>query len=372
MPMAPASTASAMLKNQTLLLAAGAFCAAFVVLAGVFFWRRPAHPKALTAPVIQTTPPAPQSGTSEASPALDAAQPAAPPTPLPAVPPRVTPSKIEATATVTPAAVRPARKRRRAAPPASAPSAAGFGHGLKERSAAPLAIPAADQPAARAKIESAATVKPLAVRPGPKRRRAAPPASSPPSPKEPAPEKATPPSKTATAPSDAELGDLLKEKSAAPLAVPTAAPPEAKTPDSELFLPGIPMEVHNLAKKKAPAPAQPIARSDEAAAPPSADHILADRAKEQFNFCHQLLRQGNFGDFYDTCLCSESRSGSKRVFIDKSSHDPASEVGSAVEVVATRVQGETASITAKWSKAEATSQRTEKWVIEDGLWCLKK
>jgi hypothetical protein len=276
-------------KNRPLLLAACAFCAAFVVLvlAGVFFWRHPSHAKAPAAPVNLAPPAAAKLGTQEGSPAPAAVQPAVP-APAPAVKPKKTAPPAAKLA------AKPARKRSRT-PPAPAPLPSG-----KE-------------------------------------------------------------------PSDAELGHLLE---GAP-----ATTPAAKEPPQELLLPGIPKKVRKVADQQGPAPlpAGPAA----AAAPASQDQLMTERAKEQFNFCHQLLRQGDFGDFYDTCLCAGSRNaapykGRRRVFIERSSQDPASEIGSAAEIVDTRVEGEAASITAKWSKAEGTAERTEKWVIEDGLWCLKK
>ena len=284
-------------KNRPLLLAACAFCGAFVVLAGVFFWRRPSHDKAPAPPVNLAPPAAAKLGTQEGSPtAVPPAEPAA--APVPAKKPAAKP-RPAAPAVVKPAVPQPARRRARAS-----------------------RTPA---PAAAAQTES---LKPPA---GP------------------------------AEPSDAELGRLLQ--------------PSAQADPKELLLPGIPKKVRKVADGQGPAPlpASPAA----GAAPASQDQLLAERAKEQFNFCHQLLRQGDFGDFYDTCLCAGARNaapykGRRRVFIEKSSQDPASEIGSAAEIVDTRVEGEAASITARWSKAEGAAERTEKWAIEDGLWCLKK
>ena len=89
------------------------------------------------------------------------------------------------------------------------------------------------------------------------------------------------------------------------------------------------------------------------------------------------MRQGNFGDFFDTCLCSPSRQadpykGRRRVFIEKASEDPAGELGSTAEIVSVLLEGETARIAAKWSGPDGPVERTEKWVVEDGLWCLQK
>jgi hypothetical protein len=275
-------------KNRPLILAIGTFCATFVVLAGVFFWRRPMHPRAAKAPVILTPPPAVKSGGKAGGPAPEAAKPAAPPAATPVAAAPAAPVKSAA----KPSAVRGMRKRRRAAPLAAAP-------------ASPAAA-APDQPD-------------------------------------------PPPAASGT--------------------------PAAKKPDNELLLPGLPKKVRKLGSDAASDPAP--AKAEGGTAPASADQLSAEKAKEQFSFCHQLLQQGRFGDFFDTCLCAGARSaapykGNRRAFIEKLSQDPASEIGSTVELVDARVDGDSASITAKWSKADGTSQRTEKWTIEDDLWCLKK
>jgi hypothetical protein len=159
------------------------------------------------------------------------------------------------------------------------------------------------------------------------------------------------------------------------LASPTAPPPAAKKSAPEFLLPGLTKKVSKPGNAAASDP--PPAKPDDGTGPASTEQLLADKAKEQFSFCHSLLQEGRFGDFYDTCLCSGARNaapykGNRRTFIERFSQDPDSEIGSTVELVDTRVDGETASITAKWSKADGTSQRTEKWGIEDDLWCLKK
>ena len=167
------------------------------------------------------------------------------------------------------------------------------------------------------------------------------------------------------------------EQAAAATPEPAAAQPASadQGSDKELLLPGIPKKVHPASAKPAAVPAQPES-SDGAAAPAAGqtDQLLADSAKEQFNFCHQLMGQGAFGDFFDTCLCAAVRNatpykGQRRVFVEKSSQDPASELGSSFEIADARVAGQTATITAKWNKPSGAEQRSEKWAIEDGLWC---
>jgi hypothetical protein len=287
-PAAPAASRPApapAAKKKTLLLAVGAFCAAFIVLVGIFFWRRAAAPESPSVPPDLAPPAAAKQGTQEGSPAAAAVQ-----------PPQAPPTVPKTAAAPSPAA--PAKPR------------------------APARKPRARQPAAAV----------LAL-----------------------PDRGTPAQLQAPAePSDAELGKLLKAK------------------PQEFLLPGIPKKVRKVSEEPA---AQPPQNQAEAAAG-GTDGVLMERAKEQFNFCHQLMRQGNFGDFFDTCLCAKSRDaapykGRRRVFIEKASEDPAGELGSTAEIISVRLDGEAARITAKWAKPEGPVERVEKWAVEDGLWCLQ-
>ncbi|MBI5240779.1 MAG: zinc ribbon domain-containing protein [Elusimicrobia bacterium] len=225
-----------------------------------------------------------------------------------------------------------------------------------------LAPPAAAKLGTQEGTPAAAAAQPIMTPPAAPKAAPAPAAAKPRSParKPRQPQEApAPPAEKAPEPSDAELGKLLRDKA-------EPAQPAAGKAAEEYVLPGIPKKVRKVSDAQPPAP--------EPAGP---DSVLVERAKEQFNFCHQLMRAGNFGDFFDTCLCADARNavpykGRKRVFIEKSSQDPASEIGSTAEISAVNVSGETAEITARWAKAEGNVEGVEKWAVEDGLWCRRK
>ena len=162
----------------------------------------------------------------------------------------------------------------------------------------------------------------------------------------------------------------------APVAAPPASPPRPVGDDAGvLSLPGLPKKIRRPIPS--PEPSGAAVAPAEAAAPATTEQLPLQGAKDQFDFCHQLKRQGAFSDFYDTCLCAPTREaapykGGRRRFVDKSSQDPASEMGSAFEISEAHADGESVLITAKWSKAEGTTERTEKWGVENGAWCLKR
>ncbi|MFA6003048.1 MAG: hypothetical protein WC881_03175 [Elusimicrobiota bacterium] len=153
---------------------------------------------------------------------------------------------------------------------------------------------------------------------------------------------------------------------------PASAEPPAPAKE-ELALPGLTKKVR---KKPVPKPAfDDIAQNESAPEKPvsEGEKLMVNSAEEQFNFCHQLMRQGAFGDFYDTCLCAAAKKdpqykGRRRVFVDKTTKDNF-ELGSSFEITAARVDGPNVLITAQWSRADGANLRTEKWTAEEGLWC---
>jgi hypothetical protein len=235
------------------------------------------------------------------------------------------------------------------APPAAAKM------GTQEGSPSEIAVKPAPVPPPAPKAAPAAPAKPQAPARKPRARKKT---DSPPAQDVPAAAPALPARETPVQlqphadPSDAELGKLLKER------------------PQELLLPGIPKKVRKVSEEP---PTQPPQSPSEGTAG-GTEGVLMERAKEQFNFCHQLMRQGNFGDFFDTCLCAKSRDaapykGRRRVFIEKASEDPTGELGSTAEIGSVRLDGETALITAKWAGPDGAVERTEKWAVEEGLWC---
>lgn len=155
---------------------------------------------------------------------------------------------------------------------------------------------------------------------------------------------------------------------------PTAAPkpqaPEAAAPAPQaaegILLPGMPSKIQR------PAP------------PPSADaeKLSLDNAREQFDFCHQLMRQQAHGDVFDTCLCRDARkaapfNGSKDLYVrlaQEAAKAAADKPRPTFEIVSAKLQdANTAAITAlrKSGKKDKGQETTETWLLEDGLWCLQ-
>jgi hypothetical protein len=152
--------------------------------------------------------------------------------------------------------------------------------------------------------------------------------------------------------------------------------PEAGPPS--LSLPGIPnaVAVKLVGEEHPEAQAPEPAKAPASKTPPSEETLLAESAKEQFGFCHQLMRQGEFDDVFDSCLCSASRegppyNGSKAGFVERASEDPQTEAGATFEILSAAVQDGSVLISGRWTLAEGSAvERTERWAMEDGRWCL--
>ncbi|MDD5656457.1 MAG: zinc ribbon domain-containing protein [Elusimicrobia bacterium] len=154
-----------------------------------------------------------------------------------------------------------------------------------------------------------------------------------------------------------------------------AAPPAAAGSPAPILtrLPGMSIKTSGLAPEAALRPAA-AAGTNRPPAPPTADSLMADGAKDQFQFCHQLMRQGAFGEFYDSCLCAEARqaapyNGRRKAFVADAAGRPDSGFGADFRETGTEVDGRLVSITAEWDLPGGALRRTERWIIEDGLWC---
>lgn len=147
-------------------------------------------------------------------------------------------------------------------------------------------------------------------------------------------------------------------------------------------LPGIPKRARRKAASRSLAADEPQAAeppAPEAVRPsgahPTSDELLAESAKEQFTFCHQLMRQGEFDDVFDFCLCGSSKQGApfngrKSVFVEQCADDPQTEAGSSFEVLSAKAAGPAVGISGRWTLAEGSAvERTERWQMENGNWC---
>lgn len=253
----------------------------------------------------------------------------------------------------------PAPKPEPAQPAAATPPAA-----------PPAPEPAPPRPAAPPEPAAPAAQPPVPeAPPQPKRKRRKKP-SAPALPPElpPAPEQPKTESEPAENPDQAAT-----PASAQPAAADEPPPAPAEPAAPELALPGLTKKVR---KKPAAASApEDAAKNESAPEPPlsEGDKLMLNSAKEQFNFCHQLMSQGAFGDFYDACLCAAAKKdpqykGRRRVFVDKTAKDNF-EAGAKFEISDARVDGPNVLITAQWSRADGDNLRTEKWTAEEGLWC---
>lgn len=235
-------------------------------------------------------------------------------------------------------------------------------------SAAVTAPPPAPAPAQIKPPPAAATPPPAAAKPF-----AAPLApQAPPKPPR-APRAAKPKPKQTSEPQNPEpVHQTTDAATTAPALPPEPAvtkpePPAAPSPASDgILLPGMPSKI----QRPSAAPAT------------DAEKLALDNAREQFEFCHQLMRQKAFGDVFDTCLCRDARkappfNGSRDAYINLSQAAASSEAGKprpSFDIVSAKLQNaNTALITASWKsgKKDPGRQETETWLLEDGLWCLQ-
>lgn len=120
----------------------------------------------------------------------------------------------------------------------------------------------------------------------------------------------------------------------------------------------------------APKPSRP------SGAPPTSESLMIESAREQFSFCHQLMRQGEFDDVFDSCLCPATREGPpykgrKGVFVEQAAEDPQTEAGSTMEIIDSKFVDGTVLISGRWTLAEGSVvERTERWAMEENRWCL--
>ena len=129
----------------------------------------------------------------------------------------------------------------------------------------------------------------------------------------------------------------------------------------EMALPGLPKKVR---AKHAPIAAQTDPEEVQAApepsrpsgAPPTSESLMTESALDQFSFCHQLMRQGDFKDVFESCLCPATREGSpykgrKGIFIEQATEDPQTEAGSTMEIIDSKFVDGAVLITGRWTLA---------------------
>ena len=103
---------------------------------------------------------------------------------------------------------------------------------------------------------------------------------------------------------------------------------------------------------------------------------MIESAAEQFSFCHQLMRQGDFKDVFESCLCPATREGPpykgrKGIFIEQSTEDPQTEAGSTMEIIDSKFVDGAVLITGRWTLADGSVvERRERWAMEENRWCL--
>lgn len=248
---------------------------------------------------------------------------------------------------------------------------------------------AAARPPARPK-PSTALPKPLpTVLPDPvhrrRRRRSAPPPEPPSAPPpealpEPLPEQPeAAPNKPAA--EEKKLNELLE--SSIPKKAPQKVKPEDPSSGPTIFekpKPAAPKLPEGLVLPGIPQRLEPRPQ------PSAVDHekLALDGAREQFDFCHQLIRQQAYGDVFDTCLCRGARKaapykGDKEVYVTVSRQTAAAAAlegkeNSSLEIASAKLTDpSTAQITARWKggKKNKGKETTETWQLEEGLWCLQ-
>lgn len=101
-----------------------------------------------------------------------------------------------------------------------------------------------------------------------------------------------------------------------------------------------------------------------------AEDDISRQVREQFGFCAQLLAQKAYRDYFDTCLCSQSKSapphrGNRDLYADRLKKSSADRPAAAETTVSIRVAGTLADI----SFRPETGGSTQHWKLEDGLWC---
>ncbi len=124
-----------------------------------------------------------------------------------------------------------------------------------------------------------------------------------------------------------------------------------------------------------PAPRPGI--GDEPAKSAEGDQLALMQVHEQFDFCSQLLTQGAFGDYYDTCLCKEAREASPyrgrrgSYVTTKKKEAGAGNLETTAKILTSKLDGDVATVTARWKTTGAAKGRTssQTWKLEDGLWC---
>jgi hypothetical protein len=165
-----------------------------------------------------------------------------------------------------------------------------------------------------------------------------------------------------------------------------SATPESATPsgsadapeDHAVMLPGVPRPLPPKSDAKTKSAATPADDASPAPAAAAPEDSATHQIQEQFEFCAQLLTQGAYADHFDTCLCAEARQappyrGRRDFYADTLKK---AETAGTLEAIATGpnvvLDGNSAKVTARWRTAAAMTQggmRTEKWQLEDGLWC---
>ncbi|HAM36440.1 MAG TPA: hypothetical protein DEB40_08015 [Elusimicrobia bacterium] len=154
-------------------------------------------------------------------------------------------------------------------------------------------------------------------------------------------------------------------------AEPPQIPASSDSAAAEVLLPGLKKRV-----RRAPARYEAVSAAQDKPSAPTPDELMAQSAKDQFNFCHQIMAQGAFGSFFDTCLCAAAKSappykGRRRAFIELAS-ESGKEIGSTFAITGAQAQGSLVRITAQWTKPGESGERSEDWLLEDGRWCLSR
>jgi hypothetical protein len=189
---------------------------------------------------------------------------------------------------------------------------------------APVAAPAAQPPAVQpATVASAAAPAAVAAEPEAKKPEVEAQSAKPKRTRLARAKKAAPPPqrktkrqrKPARQPEPAPEETLIQSPLEKPEPLPPEEPAQPAAGGDELSLPGMPNKVRKQTLTENPPAANP-----EPPARASSDSLMADSAKDQFKFCHQLMRQGAAGDYFDTCLCSTVKNappynGKRRLFV---------------------------------------------------------
>jgi hypothetical protein len=295
-------------------------------------------------------------------------------------------------------------------PPAPAPVAAPVAAPVVEPVATPAVPAAAVAPVATAPVMTPAPVAPptpAAEKPAPKPKRVARRAKRKPKPAPVPVERTAAPADDGNGGGESLIesrvnsmdGAAAEPKAAAPAPSAPLAPPEgdkpaeasaeaaSSAPDGGFMLPGVPRPVaaKSVVKAKnatqsAPAPKPSVASAPaagDAAAAPAVEDETTHQVREQFEFCTQLLSQGAFDDHFDTCLCAETRNGAPyrgrrglyAASLKKSAAAGKLETSATISSIV--LDGAVAKVVAKWKAGPDDKERelTERWQLEDGLWC---